>query len=103
MYKNQGTIKTYREIEKSAQRARDLIAFINSDAKIEYTTNEFGKKLCNGLFLDDCQNLCLILDEEYTKNGEPQKALIAHQIPLFVFASLSFAEQKRFVDLWVSK
>lgn len=100
MSKNQVTVKTYQEIEESAQKARKLIAVINPGAKIEYTTNKFGKKLCNGFYLDDCRNLCSVLDTEYTKSGEHKKALIAHQIPLFVFTSLSLPEQKTFVDLW---
>ena len=101
--KNHTTVKTYQEIEENAQKARDLIAVINPDAKIEYTTNKFGKKLCNMLYLGDCQRLCSALDAEYIKSGEHEKALIAHQIPLFVFASLSLSEQKRFIDLWVKE
>ena len=91
---------TYAEIEKRAQTARRLMAEINPEAKTEYTVDQFSKKLCNGLYLGDCQGRCDQLSEKLTEAGQGDAAKTAHEIPLFIFATLDEDETIEFIRRW---
>lgn len=94
------TVTPYAVVEDQAKKARDLMAAINPNAKTEYTVNEFGKKLCNGLDLDDCRHRCGLIDAMLSAAGLAKEAKIAHEIPLFVFAALSGEETLEFIRRW---
>lgn len=91
---------TYQEIEKNAERARRIMHLINPNAKCTYSLNKFNKKLCNGLYLGDCQGICTKLAEEYVAAGNKPASTKVRTIPLFVFATLEHAELIEFVELW---
>ena len=96
------TIMPYTEVENRAEKARELIVAINPNAKIEYTVNEFGKKLCNGLYLDDCRSRCNQIGKKLSAACRSKEARIAHEIPLFVFAALNEKETIEFIRRWES-
>ena len=93
-------VMPYAEVERRAQKARDLITRINPNAKTEYTWDDFGKKLCNGLYLGDCQGRCSLIDEMLSAAGRTEEARISHEIPLFVFATLTGEETLEFIRKW---
>lgn len=94
------TIMPYAEVENRAEKARKLMAAINPNAKTEYTVNDFGKKLCNGLYLDDCRSICAQIGKKLSADCRSKEARIAHEIPLFVFATLTEEETIEFIHRW---
>lgn len=90
----------YSEIETRAQKAMKLIAAINPQAEKVYTINKYGKKLCNGLNLDDCRNRCHRIGKKLSAGCLAKEARISHEIPLFVFAVLNEEETIEFIRKW---
>lgn len=91
----------YKTVEERAQKARELALAINPAAKVEYTFNQFGKKFCNGLYVDDCCGIVRKIGEELTKAGRFGEAAEIHSVPLFVFAMLDHDEVLRFIPKWI--
>lgn len=91
----------YKTIEAKAQKARELALSINPKAKVEYTFNQFGKKFCNGLHVDDCCGIVRKIGEELTMAGRFGEAAEIHGVPLFVFAMLDHDEVLQFIPEWV--
>lgn len=91
----------YKIIEAKAQKARELALAINPAAKVEYTFDQFGKKFCNGLYIDDCCRISREMDQELTKAGRIVEAVAIHEVPLFVFAMLDHDEVLRFIPGWI--
>lgn len=90
----------YSEVETRAQKAMKLIAAINPQAEKVYTVDEFGKKLCNGLYLGDCQGRCSQIGKKLSVARLAKEARISHEIPLFVFAVLNEEETIEFIRKW---
>jgi len=91
----------YATVERRAEKAKELMLQVNPEAEVKYTYNEFGKKLCNGLILDDCQRLCHNVRDELLKMGRYEDAEIVYkEVPLFVFGTLDLHDSLEFVSLW---
>lgn len=90
------------EIKIRKRIALEIAYSINPKAPLSSSTNQFGKKLYNGLSLDDCRTLCAAADEAFVREGNVEAAKAVHEVPLFVFAMLTKEEIKEFVSAWMA-
>ena len=90
------------EIKIRKRIALEIAYSISPEAQLSSATSPFGKKLYNGLSLDDCRALCAAADAAFVREGNVKTARAVHEVPLFVFAMLSKEKIKDFISVWMS-